>query len=221
MSRNGPGWCGLVRTCRGSSGVASEPNDRYNSGHGTAARQRQPARRTSHGPLPAGRVRRRQPRCDRRGHRSAEVEPVPPVPGREAADGWRGERRGDRRVRHVRPRADLHGRHARPARRRDRHEPRSVLRRRGTLLPARHAVRRQPRRRRDDEPRYRRVSLDRGVRFARPGGGSRCGNGAGPRQDAVAAIEGALVVARITGDRGPFTRAIGGLPARLLAAATS
>ena len=40
-------------------------------------------------------------------------------------------------------------------------------------------------------------------------------------QDAVAAIEGALVVARVTGDRGPFTRAIGGLPARLLAAATS
>ena len=39
-------------------------------------------------------------------------------------------------------------------------------------------------------------------------------------QDAIAAIEGALVVARVTGDRGPFTRAIDGLPQRLLGAAT-
>ena len=38
-------------------------------------------------------------------------------------------------------------------------------------------------------------------------------------EDAVAAIEGALVLARVTGDRGPFTRAIAGLPERLLVAA--
>ena len=35
-------------------------------------------------------------------------------------------------------------------------------------------------------------------------------------QDAVAAIEGALVLARVTGDRHPFRRAVRGLPERLL-----
>ena len=41
-----------------------------------------------------------------------------------------------------------------------------------------------------------------------------------PAQDAVAAIEGALVVARVTGDRGPFTAPSAASP-RLIAAATS
>jgi TetR/AcrR family transcriptional repressor of lmrAB and yxaGH operons len=40
-------------------------------------------------------------------------------------------------------------------------------------------------------------------------------------QDAVAAIEGALVVARVTGDRSAFRRAVDGLPERLLASARS
>jgi hypothetical protein len=35
-------------------------------------------------------------------------------------------------------------------------------------------------------------------------------------QDAIAAIEGALVVSRVTGDRSAFTRAIDGLAERLL-----
>ena len=35
-------------------------------------------------------------------------------------------------------------------------------------------------------------------------------------QDAIAAIEGALVLARVTGDRSAFTRAVGGLGPRLL-----
>jgi AcrR family transcriptional regulator len=40
-------------------------------------------------------------------------------------------------------------------------------------------------------------------------------------QDAIAAIEGALVVARVTGDRSAFTRAVGGLADRLLGSAKS
>lgn len=40
-------------------------------------------------------------------------------------------------------------------------------------------------------------------------------------QDAIAAIEGALVIARVTGDRGAFTRAVGGLPERLLGSTRS
>lgn len=40
-------------------------------------------------------------------------------------------------------------------------------------------------------------------------------------QDAVAAIEGALVVARVTGDRGAFRRAVDRLPERLLGSASS
>jgi len=40
-------------------------------------------------------------------------------------------------------------------------------------------------------------------------------------QDAIAAIEGALVVSRVTGDRSAFTRAIDGLAERLLGASGS
>ena len=59
------------------------------------------------------------------------------------------------------------------------------------------------------------------ARFARESGGMAPDHAARAAQDAIAAIEGGLVISRVSGNTGPFLRAIDSLPARLLRPAES
>ena len=204
----------------GRTSVAIVPIVRYNSDAATH-RQRPRSPGSSLQRVPVRRVRRRFPHPSCGSDGPAEVEPLPPVPWRQGADGPRGRRTPGRRSGEGRVGAVGFGWSAAATGRTGRTHPDRVLRGGCQELPARHHVTRRRRIRGGGRPRYCGQSLDRRVRSRRGGLRRQAGRRQGSRSGCDRRDRGRAGPVTGHSDRRPFARAIDRLPAVLLGTATN